>query len=316
MLMRTGSSVISRSAACRTRLSSIVHCVNAPFESTWSSRKRARYSLMFAWPATARSNRIPIGRRYTRWAGPVKGSENAADLALERRDVLGGDLARLLRFAVADRDEQVPVLVHAIEQVRQPVKHEVPDAERQVEVALERLLQVHVAGAAVDEAVDLGVEAHQRGRIAAALALVDLGDQPLELLAQRGCQPLGRARRGVALEQDAHIGDLCEVRDVDLRRECPAARKDRDEVLERKPLDRLAHRRPPHLELAPQRVLIDGRARGYDESDDAVAELGVGTVGEQLPGLAGRHHLPRHRPSVRAQKFAPPGKPALTTTDI
>src|SRR4051812_499003 len=115
--------------------------------------------------ATARPDRIPIERRYTRWAGPVKGSENASDLALERLDVLGGDLARLIPFAVADRDEQVPVLVHPVEEVRQPVEHEVPDAERQVEVALERLLQVHVARAAVDEAVDLGVEAHQRGRI-------------------------------------------------------------------------------------------------------------------------------------------------------
>src|SRR5881275_1977343 len=111
--------------------------------------------------AAATPDRIPIERRYTRWVGPVKGSENAADLALERRDVLGRDLARLLRVAIADRDQQVTVLVHAVEQVRQPVEYEVPDAERQIEVALERLLQVHVARAAVDEAVDLGVEAHQ-----------------------------------------------------------------------------------------------------------------------------------------------------------
>ena len=59
---------------------------------------------------------------------------------------------------------------------------------------------------------------------------------------------------------------------------------DRDEVLERQALDRLADRSAAHLELAPERVLVDRRARRDGQRDDAVAQLGVGAIGQQLAG--------------------------------
>ena len=64
--------------------------------------------------------------------------------------------------AVGDRVQHVVVFVHAREQVRQTVDHQVPDAQREVEVAAERLLEVRVAGAAVDEPVHARVQLHQR----------------------------------------------------------------------------------------------------------------------------------------------------------
>ena len=180
--------------------------------------------------------------------------------------------------------EQVAVLVDAVEEMGQAVEHEVPDAQRQVEVALERLLQVGVARPRVDAAVDLGVQTHERVGVAAALARVDLGDERVELLALIGRQALGGAPRRVPFELDAHVGDRREVGDVDLRGEGAAARIDRDEALERQALDRLAHRSATHLELAPERVLVDRRARRDGQGDDTVAQLGVGTIGEQLAG--------------------------------
>jgi len=53
-------------------------------------------------------------------------------------------------------------------------------------------------------------------------------------------------------------------------------------ALERQALDRLAHRGATHLQLAPERVLVDRRARRDGQRDDAVAQLGVGAIGEQL----------------------------------
>ena len=88
----------------------------------------------------------------------------------------------------------------------------------------------------------------------------------------------------MALELHADVGDRREVGDVDLRGEGAAARIDRDQALERQALDRLAHRGAAHLELAPERVLVDRRARRDGQRDDAVAQLGVGAVGQQLAG--------------------------------
>src|SRR4029079_2420140 len=76
--------------------------------------------------------------------GPGGGLEDGADLGRERADVVGGDGARAVGLAVADRLEEGAVLAHALAQVRQAVEHEVPDAQRQVEVPRERLLEVRV----------------------------------------------------------------------------------------------------------------------------------------------------------------------------
>ena len=115
-------------------------------------------------------------------------------------------------------------------------------------------------------------------------------------LALVGREALGGAARGVPLELHAHVGDRREVGDVDLRGEGAAARIDRDEALERQALDRLAHRRAAHLELAPERVLVDRRARRDGQRDDAVAQLGVGAIGEQLAGAPQRQGWGVHRP--------------------
>ena len=51
--------------------------------------------------------------------------------------MVGGDVVRALGLPGADGREQVAVLVDAVEEVRQAVEDEVPDAQRQVEVALD-----------------------------------------------------------------------------------------------------------------------------------------------------------------------------------
>src|ERR1700738_1995106 len=70
------------------------------------------------------------------------GSQHRSDLALERRDVLGQDVAREGGLARGDRMKHVVMLVHAGEQVRQPIEHEMPDPKREGEGAAERLLPV------------------------------------------------------------------------------------------------------------------------------------------------------------------------------
>ena len=85
----------------------------------------------------------------------------------------------------------------------------------------------------------------------------------------------------VALELPADVRDVGEIGDVDLRRERPAAREHRHEVLEREALDRLPYGRPAHLELTTDRVLVDRRSRRDAQRDQAVAERPVRAVGEQ-----------------------------------
>ena len=217
--------------------------------------------------------------------------QNGADLALERLDVLGDDRARAVGVAVGDRPQQVAVLVHAREQVRQPVEHQVPDPQRQVEVAAERVLQVRVAGAAMDEAVHARVERHQRRDVVAALAALQLVQQLLELGPLRRGDALGGTIGGVALQLHPHVGDVGQVGDVDLRGERPAAREHRDQVLQRQPLDRLAHRRAPDAQLAPEHVLVDRRPGRDPQRHDPVAQIVVRPIGQQLardPGLGRR----------------------------
>src|SRR5450755_1032757 len=134
---------------------------------------------MRASPTLAATTRTPSPACATgRAAGPSPGdrrsndlvSEDGADLVLEGRDVIGHDRAGALGLAGADRLEQLDVLVHAGRQMRQALEHEVPDPQGEVEVAPERLLEVGVRRAAVHEAMDAGVEHHQRGRILAVAA--------------------------------------------------------------------------------------------------------------------------------------------------
>src|SRR4051812_18955204 len=97
--------------------------------------------------------------------------EDRANLGREGPDVLGADGAGALGVAVADGLEERAVLAHALGEMRQAVEDEVPDPQRQVEVAGERLLEVGVRARAVDEAVDLGVELDQLVTARAARAV-------------------------------------------------------------------------------------------------------------------------------------------------
>ena len=187
-------------------------------------------------------------------------------------------------LAGADRREQVAVLVDAVEEVRQAVEHQVPDAQRQVQVALERLLQVRVAGAAVDEAVDLGVERHQLVG-AAAVARVDLGDERVELA--RAAPASGARRRGSAAwpsSWTAHVGDVREVGDVDLRREVPRRGKTVTRFSSARRLIASRTGVRPISSSRPSASSLIGAPGGMRQRDDAVAQRGVGAIGEQLAG--------------------------------
>ena len=85
--------------------------------------------------------------------------------------------------------------------------------------------------------------------------------------------PPRRQLGGVALELGADLGDVDDVRGVDVRHERAAARLHGDEVLERQALYRLAQRRAPDAELGHQRVLPQDRSRRQAQGDDAVAEI-------------------------------------------
>ena len=77
--------------------------------------------------------------------------------------------------AVEQRLEQVRLVVHGVAEPRHAVEHDVPDAQREREVALERVDQVRVAGRLPREAVDALVEAHQPVLVVARVELLDLG---------------------------------------------------------------------------------------------------------------------------------------------
>jgi hypothetical protein len=122
--------------------------------------------------------------------------------------VLGEDVARSLRLTPRDRPQEIVVLVHSGEQVWEAVDHEMPDAQRQVVVAVERLFQVGVGRAAIDEAVYARVERHQRVVVIAAFASAELLEQRVELDPLRLRQTLRRAKGGVSLELRAHVRDV------------------------------------------------------------------------------------------------------------
>ena len=136
----------------------------------------------------------------------------------------------------------------------------------------------------MDEAVDAGVDLHEGLPLGRLGDLFEHGDQPVGLLAVDGRHPLRGSIGGVALELDPQVGDLCEVGDVDVGDERPAARVDRDEVLERKSLDRLANGRPTDAELADKRILVDRQPGRELQRQDPVANRDVRTVGEERSG--------------------------------
>src|SRR3954454_984175 len=176
----------SRSGAARLR----AHAVRP----VWPAEGAAPSAVIV--PASAIARHI-FARRASR--APAPGSEDAADLGRERADVLDGDLPRAAGIAVADGLEQLAVLAHALGEVRQPVEHEVPDAQREVEVAPERLLEVRVRARAVDEAVDLGVELDELVAVG-VVGRRDAAQQLVELGAAGGGETLRGAGGGMALE--------------------------------------------------------------------------------------------------------------------
>src|ERR1035437_9533007 len=89
---------------------------------------------------------FPLRAGVPRPAG-LLGLEHRSDLALEGLDVRGEDLTRPRGVAGGDCPQQFVVLVHAREQMRQAVEHQVPDPQREIEVATERLLEIRVARA-------------------------------------------------------------------------------------------------------------------------------------------------------------------------
>ena len=89
-------------------------------------------------------------------------SEDRADLPLECDHVLADDVLRARGVSGGDRVQDVVVLVDTGEHVGETVDHQVPDADREVEVAAECRLEVRVTGAAVDEPVDPQIKLHQR----------------------------------------------------------------------------------------------------------------------------------------------------------
>src|SRR5439155_16708414 len=77
-----------------------------------------------------------------------------SDLALESCDVPAHDVVGAGPVAGEDGPQQLDVLVHRLEQPHLAVQHEVPQAEAEVEVALQRCLEEGVVRAAVDQPVN------------------------------------------------------------------------------------------------------------------------------------------------------------------
>jgi hypothetical protein len=94
------------------------------------------------------------------------------------------------------------------------------------------------------------------------ILVIQPGVRALDLLQQRAghragglVHPARVQLGGVALELRAALGNVDDVRGVDVRHERAPPRLHGDEVLERQPLHRLAQRCPPDAEFGHQRVL-------------------------------------------------------------
>src|ERR1700752_2656092 len=118
-------------------------CASAPeTAATISSRSAHEISrrAIGGGPAGGPAGTVSAARVLASMLTRCIASEHRSDLALERGDVLAQDVAGEGSLARGDRVQDVVVLVNAREQMRQPVEHEVPDPQREVEVPAERLL--------------------------------------------------------------------------------------------------------------------------------------------------------------------------------
>ena len=164
------------------------------------------------------------------------------------------------------------------------VEHQVPDAQRVREVALERLGEVRVARGVPDEAVDPLVHPHERFLRAGAVERLDLAHERLGLRACLGVEPEGGQLGRVPLELGAHLGDVLDVGGLDRTDEGAAPGLHLDEVLEREPLDRLAQRRAADADVLHQLVLPQHGARREMKRHDPVTQVDVRALGDEPRG--------------------------------
>ena len=134
-----------------------------------ADRAPARRALAPRGPrAAARQphGRVPL-TRYSRLNAAMISRSNASTCS-RISDVRPG------RVAVEDRLEHLRLVEHRRPEPGHAVEHDVPDAQREHEVALERLDQVRVARALPHEPVDRLVEVHQRVGVGGPLERPDL----------------------------------------------------------------------------------------------------------------------------------------------
>ena len=107
------------------------------------------------------------------------------------------------------------LVVDRVAEAGHAVEHEVPDPQREGEVALERLEQVRVAGRLPGEAVDPLVEAHQPSWSSRRASSSTSSEQRLARPRGLGVHAQRGELRGVALELRADLGDVHDVGGLD-----------------------------------------------------------------------------------------------------
>src|SRR2546430_720067 len=222
--------------------------------------------------------------------------ERLADLALEPDHVPSHD--RLSEVAVAGQDslQQIHVLIDGLAQPHLTVEHQVPEAQAQVEVALEGRLEKRVSRGAVEGAVNSLVELHEVALVG-DIATREQLDQLRKRLAIGAAQLLGRQPRGVGFDDDPHLGDARQVGDVDVSDERPSMRYGLDEILAGQALQRLPDRRPPDLQLLAQPRLVDDGPWRHLQAHDALEDAGVSLLALRTDrDRFGDRHLPTSLP--------------------
>src|SRR5207247_10396514 len=99
-----------------------------------------------------------------------------------------------------------------------PIEREVPDAERQDVVLLERRFEERVVGYPVDLSMDPLVQGHQLGGVEVDPG-VELGEEGLERAAVCVRGALGSKAAGTALQHRPNFREAREVADVNARHE-------------------------------------------------------------------------------------------------
>ena len=216
-------------------------------------------------------------------------SEDGADRALERFDVVAHHGLGAGRVAVVDRLQQVGVLGDGVVEPGDAVEREEPDPQRQGVVLVERRLDERVVGTALDVAMDALVELDQRPLVARVGEAGQLGEEGAGDLAVVGVRTLGGEARSEALERDSRFREEREVADVDRGDDDAAPRIDLDELLLRERAQRLPHRCAPESEPLHQLALADRGTRCELEGDDQLPDAVVGALTErQRPVGLGR----------------------------